>query len=434
MKSNTRRDFLKKTMFSGLAIGTAGILCSVQSVEKNKNVQKNIVRLRQGFKYIPVADSPESEYFRFFPHLKRHRDQFGTDSKQCFIPVSQIIYPPNTPTRYAAPRKIDIPDVGGFKVLKGDFHIHTILSDGKVMPEERVREAADNGFDVIAITDHIEQQAFVGGMAKHKLAERNNDFNNPYDWAKPEADGRNLLLVRGAEITKYVMPPGHFNVLFAQDINPIAAAASDWRKMLQIASEQGAFVHWNHPGWVAEGSGGLYESQPMYFPPEIEEVRQKGWLHGIEVFANSYDYYSVAHDWCNEKDLTVFANSDIHHSEAEAYCLRNPRRPMNLILAKERTVESVKEAFFAKRVVGCAANMIFGRQPWVENLFRSCVEIKKTEAGLTLRNLSDIPCDIEADGKTSELLPKGSVIIDQTKKLTVSNWFIGTFKPLEISL
>ena len=125
-------------------------------------------------------------------------------------------------------------------------------------------------------------------------------------------------------------------------------------------------------------------------------------------------------------------NTDLHPSELERFGPQNPRRQITLILAKERTLESVKEAMFAKRTIGWAADMVFGRDPWIEKLFRACVDIKKTEAGLTLRNLSDIPCVIEAGDKTSELAPQGTVEIGPAKKLTVTNWFVGAFKPMEV--
>ncbi|HOI80411.1 MAG TPA: PHP domain-containing protein, partial [Petrimonas sp.] len=49
---------------------------------------------------------------------------------------------------------IVIPDVNGFKVLKCDFHMHTVFSDGDVWPTVRVQEAWREGLDAIAITDH----------------------------------------------------------------------------------------------------------------------------------------------------------------------------------------------------------------------------------------------------------------------------------------
>ena len=355
------------------------------------------------------------------------QDQSAEESKLFHVPMKHVLKPS------APPRKIDIPDVGGFKVLKGDFHIHTLFSDGRVMPVDRVIDAVDNGLDVIAITDHIEVMNARGGISSFKLAERNNDANHPYDIAKPEADKRKLLLVRGGEVTKSTMPPGHFNVLFVQDVNPIAEVKDDWRKMLEVAAGQGAFIQWNHPGWVAPKWGGIAEGQPMVFSPEHEEVRQKGWLHGIEVF-NGSERYPIVSDWCNEKDLTITSNSDIHGSEANTYGFQNPLRPMNLILAKERTVESVKEAFFAKRVIAWAAGNLWGRNESLEPLFDACIAVGVASGKVTLTNRSDIPCTISYTGKTYDLVAKGTAefALDPNQKMfSVTNWFPAANKPLE---
>ena len=326
------------------------------------------------------------------------------------------------------PRVITIPDVENYKVLKGDFHMHTLFSDGRVMPVDRVNEAVDNGLDVIAITDHIEYRPNIGG-GKLKLAENNDDHNIAYNMAKPEADKNKLILIRGTEITKSTMPPGHFNAIFVKDVNPIAAVVDDWKKMLAVATDQGGFITWNHPGWVAPNSGGLAAGVPMSFTAEHEDVRKKGHLHGIEAF-NSTDYYPIVPEWCNELDISVLACSDIHPSEYQQYGVQNPRRPMTLILTEDRTEEAIREAFFAHRTVGWAADLIFGRPEWVEKLFRSSVEIKKNASGLTLQNLSDIPCLIG----TSELAAKGTLEIATVQKLTVNNWFVGMNKPLELTV
>ena len=37
---------------------------------------------------------------------------------------------------------------------RGDFHLHTNASDGKLSPKELIHEASINGLDIIAITDH----------------------------------------------------------------------------------------------------------------------------------------------------------------------------------------------------------------------------------------------------------------------------------------
>ncbi|MCL2117683.1 MAG: PHP domain-containing protein [Planctomycetaceae bacterium] len=338
-------------------------------------------------------------------------------------------------TRTKTPRQITIPDAGEFKVLKGDFHIHTLFSDGLVMPKDRVAEAVDNGLDVIAITDHIEYRPNLGGSIK--LLDRNDDHNIAYDIAKPEADKQNLILVRGTEITK---SEWHFNALFANDINPIAAVVDDWRAMIATAADQGAFVHWNHPNWVDRTPDtapfGLKSGEPLRFFDEIEEVRAKGQLHGIEVF-NGSTYYPVVSQWCEERNLAMNCNSDIHASEWNQYGHQNPLRPMTLILAKERSHDAVREAFFAKRTIAFAAGMVIGQREWLEKLFRACVTLTTKPGLLELANNSDIPCLVQAGGTVRELPAQGQLTMyrsDSLKKLTVSNWLACTNQPLEIAL
>lgn len=52
--------------------------------------------------------------------------------------------------------EILIPSLEGYEVLKCDFHMHTVFSDGSVWPTVRVGEAWQEGLDAMAITDHLE--------------------------------------------------------------------------------------------------------------------------------------------------------------------------------------------------------------------------------------------------------------------------------------
>ena len=60
--------------------------------------------------------------------------------------------------RVKARQEITLPMIDGYQLLKCDFHMHTIFSDGIVWPTLRVQEAWEEGLDAIAITDHIEGQ------------------------------------------------------------------------------------------------------------------------------------------------------------------------------------------------------------------------------------------------------------------------------------
>lgn len=336
------------------------------------------------------------------------------------------------------PRKIVIPDTNGFKVLKGDFHIHTLFSDGSVMPVDRVNEAVQNGLDMISITDHIEYRPYFSNVGKWKLeGDQGKDYNLSFNLAKPEAEKHKLLLIHGTEITKRTMGPGHLNVLFAKDVNPIAAAVDDWMKMLQVAKDQGGFILWNHPGWEAPQSGGIAKGAALRFPKENEEAYKKGLINGIEIF-NGMEHYPIVSDWCNERDLAIFANSDIHPSELNRYGIQNPLRPITLVLAKECTEDSVREAMLARRTIGWAAGMLWGRDPWLPELFKASVEFKTITPGtLELTNRSSLPITVSLGGLAFNL-PRDAgqqvYCAEGTKSLTVTNWMTGMNKPLQVKL
>ena len=210
--------------------------------------------------------------------------------------------------------------------------------------------------------------------------------------------------------------------------------------MLEVATDQGGFVFWNHPGWVAPTSGGLESGVPMSFTDEHEEVRKKGHLHGIEVF-NDTSHYPIVSDWCNELDLGPLAVSDIHQSELSMYGMQNPRRPITLVLAEDRTEEAIREAFFAKRTIGWVADMIFGRPEWVQKLFLACIEVgtHRSPGGVRLlKNRGDIPMNLKIGDTDYELKPQGEIHVPVSSSnpgppfIQVANWFVGTYKPLTV--
>jgi hypothetical protein len=112
-------------------------------------------------------------------------------------------------------------------------------------------------------------------------------------------------------------------------------------------------------------------------------------------------------------------------------------RPINLILAKERTLESVKEALFDKRIIAWGANILFGRDPWLPALFNASVEIKTITPGtLELTNKSSLPVWIGIGGAVIDLpkdVKRQIYRSEKVKTITVNNWMTGTNKPLEIS-
>ena len=196
--------------------------------------------------------------------------------------------------------EIVLPDIPGYTTLRCDFHMHTIYSDGTVMPHIRVKEAWRNGLDAMAITDHVEHQHREGDIDKTNL-------NRSYELAKATADAYHMILIRGGEITREE-PHGHFNALFLSDVNPINKEVNE--EAVQAAHDQGAFVFWNHPEWKRKDGKAWSDIQAGYI--------EKGWIQGMEVF-NGKSYHPNAHRWCLENGLTMMADTDMHGLIEEEY-------------------------------------------------------------------------------------------------------------------
>jgi len=287
---------------------------------------------------------------------------------------------------YSQSRKvIHIPDIPGFQVLKCDFHTHTVFSDGAVWPTVRVKEAWEEGLDAISITDHIEYRPHSKDIV--------SDHNRSYEIAEPLAKSLNLILIRGAEITRS-MPPGHLNALFIKNANLLER--DDVFDALKEARDQGAFILWNHPGWKAQ------QPDTTLWWNDHSRLLQNDLLHGIEVF-NSNEYYPEAIDWAKEKRLTVFSNTDIHPPTGMVYDVKNEHRPLTLVFAKSRTEGGIREALFNRRTIAYFNHTLVGNTRLLEPLFFSSIKIKNYPGKLINRgsktieieNISDIEYSLE---------------------------------------
>ena len=265
--------------------------------------------------------------------------------------------------RPAQREQIIIPNVGAYQVLKCDFHMHTVFSDGNVWPTVRNQEVWQEGLDAYAITDHIE-------YTPHKEDVIVN-HNRGYELLKESAAKNNLILLKGNELTRDT-PPGHFNALYNGDTSEYIESrdtALD-KEALMKASAQNAFIFWNHPGWKP-GIEGSYEWIPF-----VDYLYQNKTLHGIEVI-NGFGIHLKALDWCIDKGLTVMGSTDMHSLVAHEYDLSKEyvHRTMTLVLAKERTAESIREALVAGRTVAWASKILAGKEEHVRALFEACVEL-----------------------------------------------------------
>src|SRR4030042_4442491 len=133
------------------------------------------------------------------------------------------------------------------------------------------------------------------------------------------------------------MPPGHLNAIFIEDAN--ALVTPEFMDAVKAAMDQKAFVFWNHPGWTGQQPDGI----PRWYPIHTEFL-EKGWMHGAEV-VNGPEYYPLVLQWCLDKKLTFMSNTDVHDPIAMDVDFQSgEHRAMTLVFAREKTLESVKQA------------------------------------------------------------------------------------------
>lgn len=313
-------------------------------------------------------------------------------------------------TRARSP--IHIPNPPGYVTFKGDFHIHTIFSDGTVWPSVRAEEAWREGLDVIAITDHIE-------YLPHK-ADVSTNYNRSYEIAKGTGSGLDVLVIHGSEITRQ-MPPGHLNAVFLT--NSTSLAVTNWRDAVMAAHQQGAFIFWNHPGWDAQTTNGV-----VRWYAEHTELLGKGMLHGIEV-VNGREYYPEAHRWAVEKKLTMMSNSDVHSPANLDYHVHNgDHRPITLVFAKERSLDAVKKALFERRTAVYSGERLIGDEQFLRPIFEKSIEIRKSKFELKgkgsmavqIHNSSDLDFILEREHELAGINIPNKIILPAQKTVILS--------------
>jgi histidinol phosphatase-like PHP family hydrolase len=285
-------------------------------------------------------------------------------------------------------RAIEFPDIPGYVTLKCDLHMHTVFSDGNVWPNIRVQEAIKDGLDVISITDHIEYQP-------HKKDIPHEERNRSYELALEAAEGTELLVIPGTEITRD-MPPGHFNAIFVKDVNKLNE--KDVMEVFREAKRQGAFVFWNHPHWTSQRPDGVATLTEMHHALLKEEL-----FAGIEIY-NSSTYSKEALELAQEYNLALLGNSDVHGLVDWSYGIpEGGHRPVTLVFAEEKSAKAMQKAMENRQTAVWFKNTLVGEQKILAPLVEASLTLERkgkgpvptvlihnhSDADYILENLSD---------------------------------------------
>ncbi len=245
---------------------------------------------------------------------------------------------------------LPVPDVPGFRTLKGDFHLHTVMSDGDVWPTARMVEAWRDGLDVISITDH-------SAYGPHK-DDLKIDLNRSYQLVRPMGEKLGIIVIPGVEVAQGDI---HCNALFVKD--PEALKSPKLIENLQRAREQNAFVFWNHPGW----------KQPAEWFPLIAEAYDQKLIQGMEL-VNGESFYPEAYPWIASKQLAILADSDAHAPVAPA--VAGDGRPITLLFVRSADEVGVREALFERRSAAWMGGEVWGPEEFLAGLWKSAAKVE----------------------------------------------------------
>lgn len=152
------------------------------------------------------------------------------------------------------------PDLARLRPYKGDFHIHSLFSDGKELPEYVAAGFRANGFDFIAITDHFEyhpslramdrwkdlkngfrlfpgEEVHVPGGQAHIINFGGSFSVNELARENPERFQKEVAEIESA------LPPG----LLPKGANAFPVAASEWA--FERIHQGGGLAMFCHPYW-----------------------------------------------------------------------------------------------------------------------------------------------------------------------------------------
>jgi DNA polymerase (family 10) len=204
--------------------------------------------------------------------------------------------------------------------IRGDFHVHTNLSDGSASIEEIAEECKRRGYEYVAITDHSETLKVAGGLSEEDLVKSIETARK----INEKIDGFRVLT--GAEVE--ILGDGRLDypdsILRDLDI-VVAAVHSGFRMSRKEMTERIISAMANdHVTILAHPTGRVIEQRDPYevdLERIIDEAKGKGvWLE-INALPERLDLNDVNAKWAKESGVMMAIGTDAHSLDQLNYMI-----------------------------------------------------------------------------------------------------------------
>ncbi len=316
-----------------------------------------------GFMVLPDADDENEVYIR--------------NVKVEPLPDDYEIAAPPIPER----KMFDFPAINHdgkvYEIVRSDFHLHTTNSDGSVLPDRRVLEAWEYGFDAIAITDHGNHQPRL-----------ETQWRNSYADGISMAEPLGIILLRGLEtgLTRDGEPVRGEHLVAVGFTEDYYEESRDEHAWAETEDQDEVFYQDQWERLIDAGAYVFYAHPHLGFREQMQWGYEQGYLHGMEVYnhivgpawnpveSHGTRWYPEHFDLALEKNMAVFANSDAHPVRGDP-----DEEPATLVLVKDNSAEGILEALHSGYTVAHFNDMFCARQELLEMLARNFIEINIEE-------------------------------------------------------
>jgi DNA polymerase (family 10) len=204
-----------------------------------------------------------------------------------------------------------LPDLIELKDLKGDLHMHTLMTDGRNSLKEMALAAQKRGFKYIAVTEHSDRLKVAGGLDPPRLMQQIDEVDRLNDTLK------GITILKGIEVE--ILADGSLDledkVLARLDL-VIGTVHSNFGLPLEKQTERilRAMDH-RYFSMLAHPTGRLLNEREPYqvdIPRIIHKASDRGCFLELNSNPRRLDLYDIYCQMAKEQGVPVSINSDAH--------------------------------------------------------------------------------------------------------------------------
>jgi DNA polymerase (family 10) len=222
----------------------------------------------------------------------------------------------------------NIPRIVELSDIKGDFHVHTEMSDGNASMEAMAEAARQKGYQYVAITDHSESLTIAGGLSVERLRKNIVEARRISEKMAP------FRVLIGTEVEIEEDGKLEYPNEVLQELDLVVGAVHSRFKMSEMEMTNRIITAMSNENLtiLAHPTGrriGQREQYQVNIDRVMEAAKEKGILLEINAFPERLDLNDANCRKAREKGLNLVISTDSHsikHLDYMVYGVAMARR------------------------------------------------------------------------------------------------------------